>query len=86
MDVLVLACTHFPLLRDELAAQFPPHLSLIDSGEALARRVAYLLEDHVFIEKIPEHKAVFTLASPAVEALRPQLVPFGIHQLDILGN
>lgn len=86
MDVLVLACTHFPLLREELTTQFPPHLSLIDSGEAIARRVAYLLEDHVFIEKIPEHKAVFTKASPAIEALRPQLLPFGIDQLEILAD
>lgn len=84
MDVLVLACTHFPLLREEIAAEFPPSLSLIDSGEAIARRVAYLLEDHVFIEKIPEHKAVFTMASSAVDALRPQLLPFGIDQLEIV--
>lgn len=86
MDVLVLACTHFPLLKEELTAQFPPHLNLIDSGEAIARRVAYLLEDHVFIEKTPEHKAVFTMASPAVDALRPQLLPFDIHQVEILGD
>lgn len=84
MDVLVLACTHFPLLRDELVAQFPAHVSVIDSGEAIARRVSYLLEAHVFIEKMPEHKAVFTKAAPAVEALQPQLQAFGINQLEIL--
>ncbi|MFT5032366.1 MAG: glutamate racemase [Bermanella sp.] len=42
MDTLVLACTHFPLLAQKLAAHFPG-LSLIDSGEAIARRVKQLL-------------------------------------------
>jgi glutamate racemase len=38
MDVLVLACTHFPLLRDALS-QACPGVALIDSSEAVARRV-----------------------------------------------
>lgn len=84
MDALVLACTHFPLLRDELAAQFPSHVQLIDSGEAIARRVVSLLGDRQFDEQTPEHIAVFTKASPAIEALQPQLIQFGIHNLDIL--
>jgi glutamate racemase len=84
MDVLVLACTHFPLLRDELAAQFLTHVQLIDSGEAIARRVASLLEQYNFIEESPEHWAVFTKASDAVDALSPQLTQFGIHNIDIV--
>lgn len=84
MDVVVLACTHFPLLREELKAQFPAHVQLIDSGEAIARRVVSLLGECNFMQKIPEHRAVFTKASPAIEALQPQLVQFGIHHLDIL--
>jgi glutamate racemase len=84
MDVLILACTHFPLLRSEIAAQFSPHLQLIDSGEAIARRVAFLAAPHNVIAQAPEHLAIFTTASPAVEALRPQLIPFGIHHLHII--
>lgn len=38
MDVLVLACTHFPLLREALSTACPG-VALIDSGEAVARRV-----------------------------------------------
>lgn len=38
MDVAVLACTHFPLLRAEIEAASPPGLTWIDSGEAVARR------------------------------------------------
>lgn len=84
MDVLVLACTHFPLLREELAAQFSPQVQLIDSGEAIARRVASLLASHSFIDQPPQHAALFTAASPAVTALSPQLAQFGIHSINII--
>lgn len=84
MDTLVLACTHFPLLRNELAAQFLPHVELIDSGEAIARRVASLLESHHFNAQIPEHLAVFTKRSPTLSALSPQLAKFGINHINII--
>lgn len=41
-DTLVLGCTHFPLLADEIS-QCLPQAKLIDSGAAIARRVASLL-------------------------------------------
>lgn len=42
IDQIVLACTHFPLLREELAACAPEGMSFVDSGEAIARRVMSL--------------------------------------------
>lgn len=41
-DTLVLGCTHFPLLDDEIR-QLMPDCQLVDSGSAVARRVANLL-------------------------------------------
>ncbi|MCX7132375.1 aspartate/glutamate racemase family protein, partial [Aeromonas sp.] len=41
-DTLVLGCTHFPLLNDEIR-QLMPGCQLVDSGNAVARRVAHLL-------------------------------------------
>lgn len=43
LDVVALACTHFPLLREELAAAAPRPVGWLDSGAAIARRVAALL-------------------------------------------
>lgn len=46
IDHLVLACTHFPLLRDELqrcAKRLGFDLTLVDSGQAIARRSADVL-------------------------------------------
>jgi len=37
---VVLGCTHFPLLRDVLDARAPRPLQWVDSGRAIARRVA----------------------------------------------
>lgn len=40
MDTVVLGCTHFPLLLPWLSALAPVPLKWIDSGDAIARRVA----------------------------------------------
>jgi glutamate racemase len=42
-DIVVLACTHFPLLRVELQAAGPANVAWIDSGTAVARRVVDVL-------------------------------------------
>jgi glutamate racemase len=38
-DTLVLGCTHYPFLRPALAAVVGPRVTLIDTGEAVARQV-----------------------------------------------
>lgn len=38
IDVVVLACTHFPLIAEEIRRACGPHVRLIDSGEAVARQ------------------------------------------------
>ncbi|MDZ7276901.1 glutamate racemase [Pantoea eucrina] len=43
-DTVVLGCTHFPLLRDELQCVMPEGTRLVDSGAAIARRTVWLLE------------------------------------------
>lgn len=42
-DTVVLACTHFPLLRDQLAAAAPWPVTFIDPAPAIARRVTDLI-------------------------------------------
>jgi glutamate racemase len=41
-DTLVLGCTHFPALRESIQDFVGPHVTLIDTGEAVARRVVSL--------------------------------------------
>ncbi len=44
MDIVVLACTHFPFLRPELRAVAPRPIQWIDSGAAIAARVSSIVE------------------------------------------
>lgn len=45
IDTVVLACTHFPLIRGELAATVPHAVTFIDSGEAIARQTLRVLPE-----------------------------------------
>jgi glutamate racemase len=44
-DVLVLGCTHYPILRDVIARTVGTDVKLVDSGEATADEVAALLQE-----------------------------------------
>ncbi|WP_336367094.1 glutamate racemase [Marinobacter sp. C2H3] len=43
VDTVVLGCTHYPLLKAELAAALPSVRHWVESGDAIARRVVQLL-------------------------------------------
>ena len=43
-DTLVLGCTHYPFLRPLIEAAAGPEVKVIDTGEAVARRVANVAE------------------------------------------
>lgn len=45
LDVVVLGCTHFPLLRPHLEKLAPPGIHWIDSGLAIARRLESVLAE-----------------------------------------
>ena len=45
VSAFVLGCTHFPLLRDELMEAWDKPALWLDSGAAVARRVAVVLQD-----------------------------------------
>ena len=47
IDVLILACTHFPLLNEELVSLFneTSDIDLVDSGKGIANRVAQLVSE-----------------------------------------
>ena len=45
-DKIVLGCTHYPFLRDVIASVAGDGVEIIDSSEAVARRVATLLDEN----------------------------------------
>lgn len=43
LDTVILGCTHFPLLKQEIAICLPQVKYFVDSGKAIAQRVKFLL-------------------------------------------
>lgn len=53
IDTLVLACTHFPLLSEELGQAFGRQVRQVDGADGIARRIAHLLEVQSFAKDGP---------------------------------
>ena len=81
IDVIVLACTHFPLLADEIAAAWPG-VTQIDGGPGIARRIAHLTTGQPWPDLPPPGIAVFTAPPPA--ELAAALARFGLHTVSTL--
>jgi glutamate racemase len=73
-DTVVLACTHYPLLMDRLAALAPWPVDWIDPAPAIARRVADLLGPAGRDADDAGAEMIFTSGRP--HALTKALVPF----------
>lgn len=68
IDVVALACTHFPLLAVELAAAAPRQCLWMDSGAAIARRLAHVLDAEQGASRV--QRAAFTSGDSARASLR----------------
>jgi glutamate racemase len=79
MDTVVLACTHFPLVEEELQAASPRPLDFLDGSRGIARRTAWLTRNQAWPGTAPEGVALFTSRDPALEAYRPGLRRFGLQ-------
>jgi glutamate racemase len=79
IDTVVLACTHFPLLQDELVIAFPG-VSYVDGGPGIARRIAYLTAEQPWPATRPPGIALFT--SAAREPLLGSLAAYGLDQVE----
>jgi glutamate racemase len=67
IDTIVLACTHFALLGDELRQAFP-NVTYVDGGPGIARRIAHLTEGQPWPEEPGPGILVYTgeRGSPAL--------------------
>ena len=83
IDTIVLACTHFPLVRDRLAAASPRPIAFVDGAQGIARRTAHLLAGCDWDDAVPG-RAVFTSRNGEIDALRPALARFGLTEIDFL--
>jgi glutamate racemase len=84
-DVVVLACTHYPLILDQLRLAAPWPVEWIDSASAIARRMVHLLKDRfgppMLLHSTPSrpetlYPAMFTRGQPVDAALAAVLARY----------
>jgi glutamate racemase len=81
IDTVVLACTHFPLLEDELRAALGPAIAFVDGAAGIARRIAHLTRGQQFARETPDF-ALFTSDPETFATLLPALHDFGIDHAE----
>jgi glutamate racemase len=83
IDTVVLACTHFPLVEEELAQAFGPGVAFVHGAAGIARRIVQVTKDQDFVRTRPDF-ALFTKDEPSLTALRPSLAGYGLDALEVL--
>ena len=84
MDTIVLSCTHFPLVEEELRAAAPRPIQFVDGKEGIARRTAWLTRDREWPHKQPESLALFTRWDHLFEGYRPAFAARGLERIEQL--
>jgi len=79
IDIVVLACTHFPLVADELGKAFGQQVGFVDGAAGIARRIAFLTQGQTFAREKPDI-ALFTRQDPDLDLLKPALERLGLMQ------
>jgi glutamate racemase len=77
IDTIVLACTHFPLLLDELVAACPHPIQFVDGSAGIARRIVHLTTGLDWPDTAPPGITVLTRVSDPERALMPALLARG---------
>ena len=69
IDVVVNACTHFPLLEGDLLAVAPERIRFVDGGPGIARRIVHLTQGQDWPEAPLPHRLVFTRLGAREQAI-----------------
>lgn len=79
IDTIVLACTHFPLVKEELAAAAGPDVRFVDGNAGIARRIAFLMQGQSFARAMPD-LAIFTGEQADFAGLETALRHYGLER------
>jgi glutamate racemase len=81
LDVVILGCTHFPLVQDELAAAAGGNVLFVDGAAGIARRISYLTKDQSWPEQPSSGTFVTTGTLTDLGPYRPSLTQMGFTNL-----
>lgn len=65
IDTVVLGCTHYPFVADRIGLRLPPSTQLLDTADAIARRVAELIPAPAADSPAPALR-LFTTGTPDI--------------------
>jgi len=82
LDTIVLACTHFPLLREEIRQLMPERIAILDCGAAIAQRVRSLLP-LVENQQLRNHQLLLTSEDMDIDAMREYCSTVGIQSAEV---
>lgn len=80
IDTVVLACTHFPLIEDELRSALGRDVAFVHGAEGIARRIADLTKGQEFLRTSPD-LALVTGDLDRAESLLPALRGYGFEKV-----
>lgn len=84
IDVIVNACTHFPLLEGDMVAVAPAGVRFVDGGPGIARRIAYLTDGQDWPEAPVAGRLVFTRLGGRERAIAATLATRGFPVVEAL--
>ncbi len=82
IDTVVLACTHFPLLTEELARAFGSGVAFCHGAQGIARRIDFLTQGQDFRRDGPD-LALFTARDADHQGLAPALARYGFERIGV---
>src|SRR5690606_102843 len=59
IDYLVLGCSHYPYLIPQIKKILPPHIQVVDSGEAVAKQAQNVLRERIGFSSYEEKEPTF---------------------------
>ncbi len=80
IDTVVLACTHFPLLAEELGSAFGSEVTFVDGAEGIARRITSLCDGQTFATDAPS----LAITTGPLDRFMPLAPLFADHKIDQL--
>ncbi len=79
IDTLLLACTHYPLLKKRIEKLLPPHVTLLSQGEIVAESLENYLKRHEEIESklSKQRKIIFNTTDSVTDFDKKASIFFG---------
>tara|TARA_R110000772_G_scaffold37859_8_gene89682 strand:- start:1424 stop:2233 length:810 start_codon:yes stop_codon:yes gene_type:complete len=84
IDTVILACTHFPLVQEELQKSFVRDIQFIDGSQGIAKRIAYLTSKTNWPETAGDGVFVTTGPLAQLSPYKRAFQEFGLTKLETL--